>query len=186
MSRYGLIALGGNLPSKFGTPKQTIYQSIKVLSGNKLHLCAISRFFQTPCFPAGAGPDFVNAAIAIHTELNPRDLLSHLHAIEADFGRERITRWGTRPLDIDLIAMDDMVLPDATEQSRWRALDLETQATTAPEQLILPHPRLQDRAFVLAPLLDIAPHWRHPLIGLTVAEMFAQLPETARNEPEPL
>ncbi|MBO9407714.1 2-amino-4-hydroxy-6-hydroxymethyldihydropteridine diphosphokinase [Shimia sp. R9_1] len=186
MSRYGLLALGGNLPSKFGTPKETIVQCIKVLSGNSIHIRAISRFYQTPCFPAGAGPDFVNAAVAIHTDLNPRELLVCLHDIEAEFGRERLTRWGTRPLDIDLIALDDLVLPDADVQTRWRQLDLQTQATKAPEELILPHPRLQDRAFVLAPLLDVAPHWRHPLIGLTVAEMFAQLPETERNEPEPL
>ena len=113
MSRYGLLALGGNLPSKFGTPKETIVQCIKVLSGNSIHIRAISRFYQTPCFPAGAGPDFVNAAVAIHTDLNPRDLLVCLHDIEAEFGRERLTRWGTRPLDIDLIALDDLVLPDA-------------------------------------------------------------------------
>jgi 2-amino-4-hydroxy-6-hydroxymethyldihydropteridine diphosphokinase len=186
VSKYGLLALGGNLPSKFGTPKKTICHAIKVLSGNDLHLCAISRFYQTPCFPEGAGPDFVNAAIAIHTKLTSRQILDRLHEVEADFGRERVSRWGTRPIDIDLIAVDDLVLPDAGKQSHWRQIDLATQATTAPEELILPHPRLQDRAFVLAPLLDIAPHWRHPLLGLTVAEMFAQLPETDRNAPEPL
>nr|WP_247743373.1 2-amino-4-hydroxy-6-hydroxymethyldihydropteridine diphosphokinase [Shimia sp. R10_1] len=180
------MALGSNLPSKSGSPKETLFQSINLLSGNAIHLRAISRFFQTPCFPAGAGPDFVNAAVIVHTELTANELLTHLHQVESDFGRERITRWGTRPLDIDLIAMDDLVLPDAATQTHWRELDLATQATLAPEQLILPHPRVQDRSFVLAPLLDIAPHWRHPLIGLTVAEMFAQLPETDRNEPQPL
>jgi 2-amino-4-hydroxy-6-hydroxymethyldihydropteridine diphosphokinase len=101
--------------------------------------------------------------------------LSRLHAIEARFGRERVRRWGPRTLDLDLLAYGELVLPDAVTQDRWRGLSPADQATQAPAELILPHPRLQDRAFVLVPLADVAPDWRHPRLGLTVLEMLNRL-----------
>lgn len=186
MSSFGLLALGGNLPSQFGSPIQTLQESLIYLNRNDVHIRAVSRFFQTPCFPAGAGPDFVNAAVSIQTTLSATDLLTQLHKIESIFGRERLTRWGTRPLDIDLIGFESQVLPNASVWARWHDLAPEQQAHEAPDELILPHPRLQDRGFVLAPLLDIAPDWKHPVLGRTVAQMFADLPEFAQKEPQPL
>ncbi len=186
MSSFGLLALGGNLPSQFGSPIQTLQESLIHLNRNLLHIRAVSRFFQTPCFPAGAGPDYVNAAIAVETELSAASLLTEVHKIERVFGRERLTRWGTRPLDIDLIGFEAQVLPNVSVWARWRELQPEQQAQQAPDELILPHPRLQDRGFVLAPLMDIAPNWKHPVLGRTVAQMFADLPEFAQKEPRPL
>lgn len=186
MSSFGLLALGGNLPSQFGSPIQTLQESLIYLNRNDVHIRAVSRFFQTPCFPAGAGPDFVNAAVSIQTTLSATDLLTQMHKIESIFGRERLTRWGTRPLDIDLIGFESQVLPNASVWARWHDLAPEQQAHEAPDELILPHPRLQDRGFVLAPLLDIAPDWKHPVLGRTVAQMFADLPEFAQKEPQPL
>ncbi|WP_306341275.1 2-amino-4-hydroxy-6-hydroxymethyldihydropteridine diphosphokinase [Shimia marina] len=183
---FGLLALGGNLPSEFGFPDQTIARAIMQLNCNGIHLRAISRFFQTPCFPAGAGPDYVNAAITIESDLMPENLLARLHEIEASFGRERTLRWGTRPLDIDLIAYGDLVRPDLETHTAWRDLPLEEQVKSTPQELILPHPRMQERAFVLAPLMDVAATWRHPVLGGTVAEFYAQLPQSARDEVRPL
>lgn len=186
MSSLCLLALGGNLPSQFGSPIQTLQESLIHLNRNDVHIRAVSRFFQTPCFPVGAGPDFVNAAVSIETTLSAPALLTELHKIESTFGRKRVTRWGTRPLDIDLIGFESQVRPNGLIWARWHDLSQEQQAQDAPDELILPHPRLQDRSFVLAPLMDIAPDWKHPVLGRTVAQMFADLPEFAQKEPQPL
>jgi 2-amino-4-hydroxy-6-hydroxymethyldihydropteridine diphosphokinase len=147
-----------------------------------------SRLYRTPCFPSGAGPDYVNAAFAAEVpgDMTPEAVLSLLHKVEAEMGRTRDTRWGMRTLDLDLIAFGDTVLPDAATQDHWRALPQETQRIAAPDRLILPHPRVQDRAFVLVPLADVAPDWCHPRLNLTVAQMLAALPAQDRDEVVPL
>ena len=178
----GLIALGSNLPQPEGDPAENLKRALREIASDGLVIRAVSRFFQTPCFPAGAGPDYVNAAVMIATSLPPRAVLDVLHDIEARMGRTRETRWGMRSLDLDLIAYDDLVLPDAITAQIWVNLPPEKQVLRAPDELILPHPRLADRAFVLAPLSDIAPGWRHPVTGLTVAQMLSALPGDAISE----
>ena len=98
-----------------------------------------------------------------------------LHAIEARFGRERVQRWGPRTLDLDLLAIGDMCCPMRRRRTTGAICRPRAQAVQAPVDLILPHPRLQDRAFVLVPLADVAPDWRHPRLGLTVLEMLNRL-----------
>ncbi len=176
----GLIAAGGNLTLTKGTPAQTIVEAINFLHRDGVAVTAVSRFFDTPCFPAEAGPDYVNAAIAVATNLTAHDLLTVLHGIENRFGRRREQRWGMRTLDLDLIALDDTVLPDPGTVRRWIEIPPADQIRHTPPDLILPHPRLQDRAFVLVPLMDIAPQWRHPVLGKTIATMYAALPEHER------
>ncbi len=170
-----LVALGGNLPSDAGAPAQTLSAALEAFADQGLQLIDVSRFFDTPCFPAGAGPDYVNAAARLHSKLAPEQVLAALHRIEARFGRLREQRWGMRTLDIDLIAAGQLVLPDEETHRYWRALAPEAQIGATPSQLILPHPRLQDRAFVLVPLVEIAPDWMHPVTGLSVTEMVAAL-----------
>lgn len=151
-----------------------------------LRVFAISRFFRTPCFPAGAGPDYVNAVVKVGFGLSPRQVLDRLHRIEAKFGRTRKERWGMRTLDLDLLAVGDLVLPDPQTHERWRNLPLADQARIAPDCLVLPHPRLQDRAFVLVPMRDVGSEWTHPVLGLSVAHMYDALAEDEIDAVQPL
>lgn len=183
-----LVALGANLPVGDVPPAETLRNALKALSKEGLSVLAVSRFFATPCFPAGAGPDYVNAAAVLGASQgsDPTSLLVSLHSVEAEFGRSREVRWGMRTLDLDLVAMGDSVLPDAAVQDAWRNLPPEAQPKAAPDRLILPHPRLQDRPFVLVPLADVAPDWRHPRTGLTVREMLAGVSRADRDAVRPL
>ena len=133
----------------------------------------MSRFYRSPAVPSGSGPNFANAVARAATVLPPREFLDALHAVETEFGRRRERRWGPRVLDLDLLDYGEMVLPDAGTYRYWRDLSLEQQSSLAPAELVLPHPRIQDRAFVLLPLLDVDPGWRHPVTGQTVQRMLS-------------
>ncbi|SIS62555.1 2-amino-4-hydroxy-6-hydroxymethyldihydropteridine diphosphokinase [Paracoccus saliphilus] len=180
-NKLALIALGANLPSAAADVGETLRSAARILHENRnTTITTFSRFWKTPAMPAGSGPDFVNAALTLRTTLSAPDLLALLHDIEARFGRDRGTgRWSARVLDLDLIGYDDLVLPDRNIQQDWMALSPERQKIDTPENLILPHPRLQDRGFVLAPLAEIAPEWIHPVTGQSVTKMLAGLPDEA-------
>jgi len=183
-----LIALGANLPDRGTPPSETLLEALATLTraAPGFRVLRQSRLYRTPCFPPGAGPDYVNAAAALQGPDDPEALLDLLHRIEASHGRRRETRWGMRTLDLDLLAMGQTVLPDAGTHGAWRRLDPMQQARAAPDRLILPHPRMQDRAFVLVPLREIAPDWVHPVLKLSVAQMCDALPAEARAEVVPL
>lgn len=166
-----LIGLGANEPAGDSAPAQTLVAALNMLPESRIEIDRISRLYRTPCFPVGAGPDYVNAAAALRVKIPPDALLARLHEIEASFGRTRQERWGNRVLDLDLLAFGDAVLPDPATQQHWRDLPPEDRRSRAPDQLIVPHPRLQDRAFVLIPLLDVAPDWHHPVMAQTVRQM---------------
>ena len=187
-TRTVLVALGANLPFEGHAASVTLSLAVKSMADIGLSNPLVSRLFTTPCFPAGAGPDYVNAAalLQVAPQLEAKDILEKLHSIEARFGRQRNSRWGMRTLDLDLLALDDVVLPDHGTHALWRNLDPLQQTKETPDQLILPHPRMQDRAFVLVPLTDVAPNWRHPLLQQTVAEMLAALPAASRDEIRPI
>ncbi|PJI92938.1 2-amino-4-hydroxy-6-hydroxymethyldihydropteridine diphosphokinase [Yoonia maricola] len=182
VSQHALIALGSNENSAWGDAKETVQKAMHLIAAQSSGGAQISGLFSTPAFPAGTGPVYINAAMAIETALSPTDLLDILHEIEAKAGRKRIKRWGQRSLDLDLIALGACVFPNAQTHQTWRNLPLHDQQVMSPKELILPHPRLQDRAFVLVPMLDIAPDWEHPILRRTIAQLCADLPAELRAE----
>lgn len=186
MRQTALISLGSNKLSFWGSPQETVQEALHRLEALGRGEMRVSRLYQTPAFPKGNGPDFVNAVAGIETELSADDLLSALHDIEAEAGRERNVRWGQRTLDLDLLTLGQAVLPNEHTYLTWRDLPPDSQMTRSPDQLILPHPRLQDRAFVLVPLCDIAPDWRHPVFGRTASSLCAALPQEDRAEVVPI
>jgi len=176
-----LIAIGGNMPSALGGPAKTLSAALEMLRHEGADVVASSGFYRTPCFPAGAGPDYVNGAAVLGFGGTAQELLALLHRVEAAFGRERLRRWGQRTLDLDLIAVGNTVVPDAATFNAWRNLAPDVQTSRAPDQLILPHPRVQDRAFVLVPLAEVAPGWVHPVLGKSVQEMVDALPQAEKD-----
>lgn len=139
-----LVALGANL----GDPAAALRWALRRLEGLG-RVRAVSKLYRTrPVGGPDGQPDYLNAAVSLSTELGPRALLRGLLALETEYGRVRLERWGARVLDLDLIAYDDLIL-------------------SGPD-LSLPHPRAWERAFVLLPLNDVAPDYPHPQSGETV------------------
>lgn len=119
---------------------------------------AVSSFSAFPAWPVPTDPPFINGVAAISVQLSPEALLAALHGIEAGFGRRRGRRNRPRTLDLDLLDYGGRV-----------------GKLSGPDGLVLPHPRLADREFVLAPLAEIAPDWRHPATGETAVDLLARL-----------
>ena len=122
----------------------------------------------------------------VATGLAPKVLLAELHRIETAFGRSRQIRWGSRTLDLDLLMMDQAILPDRATVEAWQDLPIDRQRAAAPDTLVLPHPRLAERAFVLVPAVEIAADWRHPILGRTLADLLADLPKAETDPVRPL
>jgi len=181
-----LIALGSNLSVGNKSSRDVIRAAITRIGETFGAPIVESRHFRTPAFPAGSGPEFVNAAVKIEKAVPPQEVLGALHDIETEFGRERRSRWAARGLDLDLLAVDAQVLPDLATWQAWHDLSTFEASKAAPDKLILPHPRLSERGFVLMPLADIAPEWRHPILNKTVLEMLAALPAAELVGIEPL
>ena len=158
-----LIALGANLPSHAGSPDETLHAALAELSRAHIRVMAVSAFYMTPAWPDPSDPTFVNAVARIETELVPQDLIARLHAVERAFGRERSgVRNAPRTLDLDL-------------------LDYDGRVEGGPP--VLPHPRIESRGFVLVPLRDVAPDWKHPVNGLSVNTLIAALSPEERTGP---
>jgi 2-amino-4-hydroxy-6-hydroxymethyldihydropteridine diphosphokinase len=148
-----VVALGANLPSPVhGGPRETLEAALVALDRAGLRVVARSDWYETAPVPVSDQPWYVNGVAIVASPLPAAEVLGVLHRIEAAFGRVRIAVNAPRVLDLDLLAYGDEVSTD------WP---------------LLPHPRLHARAFVLRPLADVAPAWRHPVLGLGIDEMLA-------------
>jgi len=155
-----LITLGSNLPWRDMKPSAILAAALANL-GEIGALEARSGWWRTEAWPDPADPPFLNICARLRVMLEPPELLARLLDIERAFGRERGAANAPRTLDLDLIDHGGAVVDLPAEGSRPR--------------LELPHPRLHERAFVLLPLRDVAPDWRHPRLGLSVDELIARL-----------
>jgi len=154
-----LIALGANLPSNGLEPIKTQQRALARLNALGVEVVAVSSFYETPAWPDITDPPFVNAVAAVRTRLQPVELLALLHGVETEMGRLRSAPNAPRTLDLDLLDHDGTVTTDG---------------------LTLPHPRIVERAFVLVPLAEVAPDWRHPVSGQGVMELLDALPPDDR------
>ncbi len=156
-----LISIGANLPAADGSSPLTTCRAaaaaLDALPG--LFLVGLSRWFRTAPVPPSGQPDYINGVTRLRGTVEPGALLAHLQAIEAQAGRQRGERNAARTLDLDILAM-------GPQGGLCRA---------APDP-VLPHPRAHLRGFVLAPLLDVAPDWVHPVLGRRAADLLAELP----------
>ena len=164
------------MSSDVGSPSEILKKAIADLGAAGAMIRAQSRFFSTPAVPAGSGPDFVNAAISMTAPWSAPETITRLHEVEASLGRRRTARWEQRVIDLDLLAYGDTIRPNVATLRTWMELPQAQQQESAPGQLLLPHPRMHQRGFVLVPLADVAPDWVHPITRRSVAEMCAALP----------
>ena len=161
--RTAYIGMGGNLASSAGAPEATLAAAALRLESLG-RLVSRSSLYSTAPVGFAAQPRFVNAVVALETELSPRELLDHLLAIEQEFGRDRSAGIvnGPRTLDLDILLFGDLVINEPV--------------------LKIPHPRLAERAFVLAPLHDIVPQLLVPGCNETMGQLLARLLEASTSE----
>lgn len=170
-----LIAYGSNLSNALGESQKITNLACERLAERGIRILQRSGDFRSPAWPPGSGPDFVNGVILGETACDAAKVLAILHEVEAGLGRTRRKRWEARVIDLDLIDFGGQVLPDVGTWTRWADLAPDRQQAEAPEALVLPHPRVQDRPFVLVPLGVVAPDWAHPVTGMSVRAMIEAL-----------
>jgi 2-amino-4-hydroxy-6-hydroxymethyldihydropteridine diphosphokinase len=149
-----VVALGANLPGAFPSCEALLDAAVDRLAQEGMTVTARSDWWRSAAWPDPNAPAFLNGVALVDTGLTPAETIERLQAIETSFGRERAARNAPRTLDLDLIAFGRAVIDDPG--------------------LTVPHPRAHQRAFVMGPLAQIAPHWRHPVLGCTAVELLAE------------
>ena len=153
------IGLGANLPHPtYGAPVDTLKAALADLGARGIEIRRLSPWYRSAPVPISDQPWYLNAVAEIATGLPPDRLLAVLHEVEDAFGRVRSAPNAARRIDLDLLDFCGEIAPGG------------------PDKAILPHPRITARAFVLRPLADLAPAWRHPVTGTPIAALVAALP----------
>ena len=157
-----VVALGSNRDGPWGPPRAAVQRALAELDRGPIRLVAASRLLVSAPFGRLNQQAFVNAVCVIETHLPPEALMRRLHSLERAAGRRRGSRWGPRSLDLDLI-------------------DYHGLMRRPPSRLVLPHPGIAERIFVLKPVAEIAPGWRHPLRKATAAQLLRRLTGTSQG-----
>ena len=165
-----LIALGGNMPTIQGPPAGTLRAALAMMPAFGIKVVAVAPFYRTPALASYIQPDYVNSVAIVEAADPPGALLEKLHRLEALFGRVRRDRWAPRPLDLDLLDFRGEVITGTSPAG--------LAAGAGPLPLALPHPGISGRAFVLLPLQDVAPDWRHPVTGRSVGDLITALAQS--------
>ena len=160
------IGAGANLPHpSYASPRETLQAALLELDRREIHVLRYSPWYRTAPVPASDQPWYVNVVAEVATDLPADDLLALLHEIEDLFGRVRSVPNAPRLIDLDLLDYRGEIAPPA------------------PGKATLPHPRMVGRAFVLRPLADLAPQWRHPVSGTPIQDLLKALPADQIAQP---
>jgi 2-amino-4-hydroxy-6-hydroxymethyldihydropteridine diphosphokinase len=162
-----LLGLGSNLAGPWGESQAILARTLHELTAAGLRILACSSFYATSPVGIGRQPTYVNAVVMATAPVGPADLLRTLKRIERMAGRRLGRHWGPRQLDIDVLDFGGRQIGKPRDRRR-------------PGQLLLPHPEMHRRAFVLLPLREVAPSWRHPRLGLSAATLLSRLPARDR------
>ncbi len=163
------IGIGGNLPcAPFGPPRATCGAALELLEHHGIRVVQRSRWFESAPVPISDQPWFVNSVICVETDLQPESLIEALLAAEHELGRTRSVPNAARTVDMDIIDYHGRVIEPKSDQG-----------------VEVPHPRLDQRAFVLMPLKDVAPDWKHPKTGQGVDQLLTALPDGQTCRPMP-
>ncbi len=155
-----LIALGSNISGPWGTPLEALQRACVALNTFPLRLVRVSKIIETLPFGVLNQPNFVNAVAIVDTALSPDALIKKLHMIEHQAGRRRRRRWGPRCLDLDILDYHGQLRPHKAANDK---------------ALVLPHPSIAERSFVLGPVAEIAPKWKHPVNHKSALVMIQKL-----------
>ena len=159
------LALGSNLPSKYGDRFVNITTSISLLESSKIRILNKSSFYETPSYPDNSKPKFINVVIKVTSELSPENFASILIGIEEKLGRKRINKNDPRTCDIDIIDYNGQILNFSCGNLKF----------------IVPHKKMTSRNFVLYPLKEIAPNWVHPKTKVKVSSLINKLADENRK-----
>ena len=156
-----ILAFGSNLPFKNNSPQDNIEKAYEVLSKNGIKILNKSSIYRSEAYPNKNDPEFCNSVVSVDTDLEPNILLKIILKIEASFDRKRYVKNSPRTLDIDIICFDDIVLNE--------------------KNLIIPHPEMQNRLFVLLPIQEINKNWLHPVLTKSVTNIIKEFDQKALN-----
>ena len=156
------LGIGSNLDSKFGDRYNNIRRTLKLIQEEKIVVKKISKFYETPSYPNKKNPKFINIVIEIEYNLDPEMLLKKIFLIEKKMERKRNTKNEPRTCDIDIIDFKGLIKNQ--------------------KNVVLPHPKMHKRNFVLFPLKEICPNWTHPITNENIDILIKNLSHSARNE----